>query len=290
LAATPLLLTGLAVALAFRGGVWNIGAEGQFILGAIAAVWAGTRVGDWPPAAATGAVLAAGALGGALWGFLAAALRVWRGVHEVIGTIMLNFLALHLLSWLVHGPMRDPLGGLPQSAAVAGAAELTRLLPPTRLHTGVVIALAAAATLQVAIFHTRWGYEVRALGLSPRAARYAGVRADCLTLAMMAVSGALAGLAGGVEMAGVTFRLYENISPGYGYTAIAVALLARLHPGAVVVTAGIFGALASGAAAMQRQADVSAVLVELLQGVVILIVAGAGAWTIRRGRPAPEVD
>lgn len=265
----PLLLTGLAVAIAFRAGIWNIGAEGQLLVGAVMVAWLGSHVGGWPAWLATTVVLAAAALGGAAWAGIAGVLRTTRGVDEVISTIMLNFVALGLVGWLVDGPLMEAAGAYPQTDAVAQAARLPRLFAGYRLHAGLPLALLAAAAGGVLLFRTVLGFEMRATGLNLVAARLAGLRTTGALLRALGISGALAGLAGGVEVSAITFRLYDNFSPGYGFTAIAVALLGRLHPLGVVLAAVLFGALDVGSTAMQREAGVSSVLVSAVQAIVI---------------------
>jgi simple sugar transport system permease protein len=270
----PLLLTGIAVALAFRAGIWNIGAEGQLLAGAAAMAWLGDArsVPGW---AAIPTGLAVSASAGALWAGGAAYLKVRRNVSEVIATIMLNFVAAGLVGYLVHGPLMEGAGQYPQTDAVELALRLPRLAPPARAHAGILIAIVAAAACHVLLFRTVLGYQMRALGLGREAARLAGIRIGRLTWATLLLSGGLAGLAGGVEVSAVTYRLYERFSPGYGFTAIAVALLGRLHPAGVVLAALLFGALEAGSNAMQRAAGVSSVVVSVIQATVILSLLGA---------------
>ncbi len=272
---TPLILTGLAVALAFRAGVFNIGAEGQFLMGATAAA----AVALYGPALNRPLVILlcflAGSLLGALWAAIAAILRTRFNVLEVISTIMLNFAATYLVSYLVRGPMQEPTHVYPQTATIPAAAELPRLAA-VRLHVGFFFALAAAGVAWWVMRSTAAGFRLRVTGANPDAARSAGgIDVHRVVFSAFAISGALAGLAGAIEVQGVTFALYENISPGYGYTAIAVALLARLDA-ALVVPAGImFGALEAGAAAMQRDAGVPSVVVSVVEAVLILALLGA---------------
>jgi simple sugar transport system permease protein len=277
----PLLLTGLAVAIAFRTGVWNIGAEGQLLVGALAATAAGTAAGDLPFPLPVLLALAAGAAAGALWGGLAAVLRVTRNVSEVIGTIMLNFIAVRLVGWAVHGPLMEVAARYPQSDLLPSAA----LLPAStgRVHLGIGLALGAVALVWLVLFRTATGFRWRAVGANPRAAAVAGFRPARAIVTVMLASGALAGTAGAVEVLGVTHRLYEQFSAGHGYTAIAVALLARLHPGGVLLAALLFGSLAAGSGAMQRVAGVSAVFVAIVQAVTILAVLALDAprWRAR---------
>jgi simple sugar transport system permease protein len=270
--ATPLLLAGLAVALAFRAGVWNIGAEGQLLVGAAAAVAVASL--PMPGSARIGLALIAAAIAGAAWAVPAAWLRA-RGVLEVISTIMLNFVALNLVGFLVRGPLQEPTHAYPQSATLPVAGRLPRI-PGTRLHLGVLLAALAAAALWVALTRTAWGFRIKAVGANPRAAAVAGlIDIAAVTRAAFLVSGALAGFAGGIEATGVTYALYEGLSPGYGYTAIAVALLARLDPLLVIPSAFLFGALEAGATAMQRDAAVPAALVSVVEGSLVLLVLAA---------------
>lgn len=284
--ATPLLLAGLGIALAFRAGIWNIGAEGQLLAGAAAATAVAFVPGDLPRIVLLPAVLVAGALAGTVWASVAELLRRRRGVLEVISTIMLNFVALHLVGVLVHGPLQEPLGIYPQSSPIADTARLPRLVPGTRLHAGFAIALLAAPLLWWWLRSTAAGFRLRAVGANPNAARMAG-RIDVARVAGTAflASGALAGLAGAVEVSGVTFALYENLSAGYGYTAIVVALLGRLDPLAIVPSAILFGALESGALAMQREAGIPSVVVTIIEAILVLAVLVAERWRVTRRMP-----
>jgi ABC-type uncharacterized transport system permease subunit len=273
--ATPLILTGLAVALAFRAGVFNIGAEGQFLAGAAAGAVIGVKLSAALHVLTLPAELLAGAIAGALWAGIAAWLRSRFRVLEVISTIMLNFVALHAVGYLVRGPLQEPLHIYPQSDALADVAQMPKLIPGTRLHWGLIAAVAAAVLLWWVLRYTAVGFRLRAAGANPYAARSAGlIDVGRVTIAAFLLSGALAGLSGAVELTGVTFALYENISPGYGYTAIAAALLARLNPLAVIGTGFFFGALEAGASAMQRDAGVPAAFVSVLEaGIVLAVIA-----------------
>ena len=284
LKASPLLLTGLTVSLCFRCGVWNIGAEGQFYLGALLATAVATRLMPGAPAAVLlPAAMLAAMLGGVLWASIAGALKAGRGVSEVISTILLNFVAIQLVSLAVHGWLQESSGAYPQSDALVAAARLPRW---GRLHLGLPIAGLLAVGSWLLLFRTGFGLRMRAVGLGPRAARFAGIDPSRTLVATLALSGGLAGLAGGLEVMGVTGRLFEKLSPGYGYTAIAVALLARLHPLAVVPSALLFGLLEAGGGAMQREAGVPAVATDVVKGVVILVSIGFATieWPFGRSR------
>ena len=270
--AVPLILIGLGLALAFRGGAFNIGGEGQFYAGAIAATWIGLSVGGLPSPVAVATVLSGAVLAGALWVAIPVLLRARFGVLEVISTLLLNFVAEALTSLLVQGPLQESQRIYPQSDPVAESARLP-VLPGTRLHAGLLLALVGAVLLHWVFTRTLWGFRLRAVGLGPRAAEIAGrIDSRRMTALALAFSGAIAGLAGGVEVTGVSYALFQNLSPGYGFTAIAVALLGRLHPFGVVVAGLLFGALEAGAGAMQREADVPAVAVYVVEAVVILAV------------------
>jgi simple sugar transport system permease protein len=285
--ATPLLLAGLAVAVAFRAGVLNIGAEGQLIAGAVVATaialafpqlgWVLLPLG-----------IAGGAGGGVAWALIPAVLKRRYGVLEVISTLMLNIVALHLVSWIVRGPLQEPSHAYPQTTAITDAARLPLVVPGTRLHAGFLLAIGGVVVASWVLSKTAAGFRLRAVGANARAAQSAGgiVVARVVTGAFL-VSGAIAGVAGAVEVQGVTFALYESISPGYGYTAIAVALLARLEPRWLVPSAILFAALEAGASAMQRDAGIPSVMVKVVEALLILGVLAAEAFRQRQhGRAA----
>lgn len=260
LKSVPLLLTGLSVVIAFRAGAWNIGAEGQFIVGALAALVASR----WGVIAA----LAAAMLAGAAWASIASAMRLWRNAPEVLTTILLNFTAIHLLGWSVNGPLHERAAQYPQTDLAAAT------LPPLAggVHSGVLLALAASIAMWWMLYRTVEGLRLRATGFNPFAARWAGIRVGAQLVRAMAMSGAVAGLAGGIELLGVTHRLFERFAAGYGYSGIAVALLAQLHPLATIASAFFFGALVTGAGELQRTANISAGVATFGQAVVILML------------------
>jgi simple sugar transport system permease protein len=280
----PLIIIGLGIALAFRGGALNIGAEGQFYAGAIAATWVGLHVAACPSPVAIAAVWVAAALAGMAWVAVPVLLKLRFGVLEVISTLLLNFVAEALVSLMVQGPLQERQHIYPQSDPIAEAARLP-VLPGSRLHAGFALALVAAVMVWHLFARTYWGFKLRAVGAGARAAEISGrIDARRITAVALLGSGALAGLAGGVEVSGVSYALFQNLSPGYGFTAIAVALLARLHPLGVVATGILFGALEAGAGAMQRDAGVPAVAVYVVESVVIIVVLLVDAG--RRGMPA----
>lgn len=281
--ATPLLFVGLAVGLAFRAGVLNIGAEGQLLAGATLAMTTGLLVGGLPRPLALPLVLLAGAMAGAAWAGVAAWLRQRFGVLEVISTLMLNFVAVYAVSWAVRGPLQEPTHVYPQTVELADSVRLPALFAGHRLHLGFVLALVLAVMLWWVLTRTAVGFRVRAVGAGRDAARSAGgIDASRTAAIVFIASGALAGLGGASEVTGVTFALYEGISPGYGYSAIAVALLARLHPLAIVGSAVLFGALEAGAAAMQRDASVPSVLAGVVEALVVLGVLALDHARTRR--------
>jgi ABC-type uncharacterized transport system permease subunit len=280
----PLALAGLAVSVAFRAGILNIGAEGQLLVGAAAATaMSGSLVGV-PWIIGIPVMLVSGAMAGGVWAAIAGALRLRFGVLEVISTIMLNFVAQYLTGWLVRGPLQEPTRVNPQSATLAPALQMPVLLEGTRLHAGVLLVVIVAVGIWWWLRSTASGFRLRAVGATSAAAASAGrIDVPRTMFGAFLVSGLLAGLAGSVEYTGITYALYENFSPGYGYTAIAVALLARLHPLGVLATALLFGALEAGANAMQRDAGVPSVVVSVVEALLILLVLAADRW--RPARP-----
>jgi len=289
--ATPLILAGLAVAVAFKGGVLNIGAEGQLLIGACTSTAVSLKFGSTLGPLTIIVALIIGMLAGALWAAIAAELRNRFHVLEVISTIMLNFVALYLISFLVRGPLQEPTRIYPQTSTIAPFTQLPVILEGTRLHIGFILAIAAGLIAWWVVRNTVAGFRLRLTGANPRAARIAGmVNVERTTRNVFLISGALAGLAGAIEVHGVTFALYENISPGYGYTAIAVALLAGLNPAWVIASGILFGALEAGASALQRDAGVPSTLVWVVEAAVILTVLGTESYRSRRSRQfvAPE--
>ncbi len=280
---SPLMLTGLAVAIAFRAGVWNIGAEGQFLVGALAATAAAGALGTAARPLPLLAALGAGAAAGACWAALAAVLRVRRNVSEVIATIMLNFVAIRLVGFAVHGPLMESAGRYPQSEALAASARLPMLA--SGVHSGVLIAALLVPVTWFVLHRTALGFRWRATGDNAEAARLAGLAPAGAIVSAMLASGGLAGVAGAIEVTGVTGRLFEQFSGGQGYTAIAVALLARLNPFGVAASALFFGALAAGSGSMQRVAGVSAVFVAIVQALAILALLASDSPRLRLTRP-----
>ncbi|KEQ23795.1 ABC transporter permease [Paenibacillus tyrfis] len=294
---TPLLLTGLSVAFAFRTGLFNIGGEGQFIMGMIGATWIGVKLAlpFWlhaPLAIVTGAVL------GGLWGAIAGYLKARRGVNEVITTIMLNWIALYLGNYIVSRYLLQP--GQQRSFLIHDTASislnaLSALFGNARLHLGIPIALLAAVAFYVLLWKTRQGYELRAVGHSPSAAEYAGMNVNAGIVRAMFIGGVFAGLAGVFEVLGVFhYQVISAASPGYGFDGIAVALLGGNHPLGVVLAATLFGTLTYGSAGMSFGADVPPEIIRVIIGTVIFFVASHGIirWLLkplRAGRKPGEV-
>ncbi len=267
--ASPLWLTGLAVALAFRAGMFNIGGEGQLFMGALAGTFVGIALGGWHSPLLLVVAMMAGFLAGALWAALAGLLKVRFGADEIIVTIMLNYIAVYLVGQMLHGPLQEPGSSLPQTALMGQAAWLPILVPATRLHLGVVLAVVAAVLVFVLLWKTTLGYQVRAAGANPEAARCAGIDMNGIRILAMALSGGLCGLAGFLEVAGLHHRLLESFSPGYGYTAIVVALLAGNHPVGVIISGVVLAGLYVGGSSMQRMMGTPTPIVDVMQGTIL---------------------
>ncbi len=280
LRSTGLVLTAAGACLALRAGVLNIGLEGQFLAGAAAAAAVGPALAG-VPLVARAAILAAAALAGALWVVPAAVLSAKRGVPEVLSTILLNLIAATAVSGLVRGALRDPTGDYPQSRALPDAVRLGPLFAGGRATSAVLVAFAASVLLAVLISATPFGLRLRAVGLAPAAARALGLPDRRLKLLAFAGSGALAGLAGGLEVLAVTGRLYDPFSAGIGYTGLAAALLGQAQPLPSAIAGLFFAALGAGSSAMQRDTGVPAALASLVPGVLVLAVLAARA---RSGR------
>jgi simple sugar transport system permease protein len=277
-AAIPLTLCGLGIALGFRAGLFNIGAEGQVLLGGLAAVFVGFYFTGLPVFVHLPLALAAGLAVGAFWAGIAGWLRAATGAHEVITTIMLNLTAMRLLDYILRNPPVQKAGRTdPISESVLASAELPRILtwidPTYRLHAGIILAIAAVAFVYWLLYRTTLGFEFRASGLNPSAARYAGMRAGTIIVVAMAAAGALAGLAGANQVLGVLGRASPNFSGGVGFDAIAVALLGRSHPFGVLLAGLLFGALQAGGRQMQVGAGVNIDLIATIQALIIIFIA-----------------
>jgi simple sugar transport system permease protein len=286
--AIPLILCGLGVALAFRTLLWNIGAEGQLFMGAFAAAGVALYViPNAPPLVLIPTMLVAGFLAGGLWGLIPGALKGLLGVNEIITSLMLNYVAILWTDYLIYGPWRDPAGyGFPGTAPFE-AARFPRI-PGTRVHLGLLVGVLAAAVIAFALARTRWGYETRVIGENQKAARYAGINLAKNILLVMFLSGGLAGLAGASELCGLTTpRLQMGLSPGYGYTAIIVAWLARLNPWAILLVAFLFAGLLVGGDRVQIVMHLPRATAYILQGIVLFAVLGGeifGRYQVRIAR------
>ncbi|MBU2602057.1 MAG: ABC transporter permease [Actinobacteria bacterium] len=276
----PLIFTGLAVAFGFRCGLFNIGAEGQLLIGSLVAGWLGTLI-HLPMILTVPILLITGSVVGAAWAFLPGVLKATTGAHEVITTMMMSWIALYLTSYVVKNVLMDERSTIPASNRITDEAKLLTLdkaFPfifgnPTRLHLGVILAVVVAVFIWYLLSRTTLGFEVRAVGSNPFAAESGGVSIRRNVIYALLISGALAGLAGTVEILGLHFRVFDRFSAGYGFTGITVALLAKNHPLGVIPAALLFGALSNGGAGMQLQAGIPVDIIDVLSGVIIFLVA-----------------
>jgi len=296
---TPLIMAGIAVALPFRAGMFNIGAEGQLIMGAILATTVGIHLAGWPVFVLLPLVLIAGALGGALWGGIVGVLKATTGAHEVVTTIMLNFVAQWFLRFLIiGGPLQLP-GGSSKSSPIGASAQLATLVPHDsriflglpgavyRAHTGIFVALVAAGVFAFLLWRTSLGYEIRAVGQSQRAARYAGISVRKTLIVTMLIAGAFAGLAGAVQIAGVDHNLTDQyFTDTTGFDAIAVALLGFNSAVGILLSSILFGALHGGGSVMQSDAGVSGSLVYVLQALILFSIAANFLRSVKLRLPA----
>ena len=284
IATVPYIFLGLAVALGFRAGLFNIGAEGQFYLGAIFGVLAGTHISGLPGIVTIPLALAFGMLGGFIWAAIPGFLKARFGAHEVITTIMLNYVAFQLTDYLINkGPMSDPQSTAPRTTFIDANAQLPLLLTGTRLHFGLIIAIIAVPIVWFLLERTTIGFRIRTVGFSQGAARAAGISVAWTLVITMGISGALAGIAGADEILGVSHYMPSSFSVGYGFDSIAVALLARSDPWAILPSAFLFGAMRNGAAFMQLETQVSSDLISIVQATVIMFVAAPALvrWIFR---------
>lgn len=286
----PLILSGLAVAFAFKGGLFNIGAQGQLVVGALLSAWIGFAVKGLPPAVHIVLALFAGFVGGALWGMIPGLLKAYTGAHEVISTIMLNYVAALLLEWAVS-PARAsaPAGPLAACSTVGSCAigQTPEILPsavlpglyssagssPEILHIGVFLAIIAAFAVSILVFRTTFGFELRMVGLNPGAARYSGINVARMTVVTMLIAGGLAGLAGAIQTQGVNYRFQVNQSLTLGFDSIAVSLLAANNPIAIIPSAFLFGAMSAGGTQMQSISRVPTDLIQVIQALILMFVA-----------------
>jgi simple sugar transport system permease protein len=327
--ATPLLLVGLGIAIAFRGGMINIGAEGQLIVGALLATFIGLQLGDKMPAFLVVIIgLVAGSLMGGLWAAIAGVLKAYLSVNEILSTIMLNAIAIQIAYFLLRGPMIDPAEleagtNIPHSARLEKVLDMPRftdvaeqigltataddlglsgflsevygvLVEPTRLHTGFIFAVLMAILVYIFLWRTTIGYRIRAVGLNPHASKYAGIDVKRNLILSITLSGMLAGLAGAVEIFGLHHRMFEPtaVSAGYGFTGIVAALLGNLHPIGIIPSSILFGGLLVGGDKMQRAMQVPQVLIQVILGLVVLFVVSTDyfARKYEKRRATAEID
>ncbi|RTZ96308.1 MAG: ABC transporter permease [Deltaproteobacteria bacterium] len=286
--ATPLIFTGLAVTVAFRAKFWNIGAEGQLLAGAMAAAFIGARPG-LPGWSLIPGMILAGGLAGAFWAAVPAYLKTRFKVDDVVTTLLLNFIIFYAMMALLEGPWKDPLSGYPDSPDIRMEAEFPILLRATRLHLGVLMAVLATPLVWILMRHTALGFKINAVGENARAARYAGLNITAVMIITAVISGALAGLAGVSEVAGIHFQVMAGISPGYGYTGIVIAMLARLNPLGIIPAAFFFAVIITGAEAMSRATGVPVFLADVIQGtalVTMLVALLFNQYRLRWNRTA----
>ncbi len=269
--ATPLIFTGLAAAIAFRARLWNIGAEGQLYMGAVAATLLGTGAVAWPPILLVPLLLIAGALAGAAMLAGPALLKTKLGVDEVVTTLLLNFIAVLFVGLLLEGPLKDPMGlGWPQAEPIVPEGELVKLAAGKRLHAGFLVALVLAVIVWAIDARSTLGFRIRAVGLNATAARFAGITVDRTLLWTALLSGGIAGMAGVSEVAGLKGNLTLDLSPGFGYGGIVVAMLARLHPLGVIAAAIFVAGIFVGADAMSRGVGVPSYIADVIVATALL--------------------
>jgi len=286
--ATPILFTGLSVALAFRSGLFNIGAEGQLYLGALGATLVALGFPSMPQVLLLPASIGVGFLFGAFWGVIPGYLKARYQTNEIITTIMMNYIAFWFISYLVHGPLREPNSMYSYTAEVPQSSRLPVLIPGTQLHAGFLIALVLVVATYILLSKTAIGFRMRATGANPEAAHYAGMSIRKNIVLVMALSGGLAGLAGVTEILGIQYRLSDFFSSGFGYDGVAVALLGNSNPWGVLLASLFFGLLRGGASIMQRRIGVPAATVLIIQGLaVFFVVIGVGFRSRRPTRVLP---
>jgi len=291
--ATPLLLVGLGICIAFRGGVINIGGEGQMVVGALLGTLIGLNFNDWPGWIVVFLALVGGFIGGAIWGGIPGLLKAYFNVNEILSTIMMNAIAVQGMNFLLRGPMIDPAqmelaSKIPQTARLIDAYRLPRLVP-TRLHLGAGIAVLLAILVYILLWHTTLGYRIRAVGQNPHASRYAGIKVQRYVVLALFLSGAFAGLAGATQVFGVNYRMItDGSATGFtgsaGFNGIVAALFGQLHPVGTIPASILFGALLVGANKMQRVVQVPSALITALNGLVVIFVVSSSIWRQRRQR------
>jgi ABC-type uncharacterized transport system permease subunit len=270
--AAPLTFTGLAVAFAFRAKFWNIGAEGQLLAGAIAATWVGISAPALPKVAVLILVCAAGFLAGGLWATVPALLKTKYRVDDVVTTLLLNYVMWHIMGYLLFGPLQMPNSSWPRSPAILEIARFPVLLARSRFHLGIVLAVAAVLIVWFINSKTVFGYQARAVGVNPRAAAFGGINVNSVIIRTAVLSGGLAGMAGVGEAAAIHFHLLMDISPGFGYSGIVIAMLGRLHPLGTALAAFFFSVIIVGAQSMSRLTGVPTYIAEVIQGMALIVM------------------
>lgn len=274
----PLLLSSLAVALPFRAGLFNLGAEGQLYMGALGATLVALYLPHLPGVLGIVCCTLAGALSGAIWGAIPAWLKAVRGTNEIISSLLMNYLAINLVGYLVAGPMQEPGAPYPYSYEIPTAYRLPIVLPRTDAHLGVLVAILLVCVTAVVVQRTIAGFALQVTGANPVAGRYAGIPVSRYLLAAFAAGGAAAGIAGAYEVLGVRYRLYHLFSPGYGFDGLVIAFLAPHHPLWLIPSAAFLAILQTGARTMQTVAGVEGTIVQVIQGLVVMCVAASVAW------------
>jgi ABC-type uncharacterized transport system permease subunit len=270
--ASPLILTGLAVAFAFRAKFWNIGAEGQLLAGALAATVLGVHLGAIPPALVLPIIIVAGFLAGGIWASIPALLKTKLKVDDVVSTLLLNYVMLHIMGALLFGPLQQPGSSWPRSSAIIEAACYPILLTRSRFHLGILISFAAVGIIWLINKKTIFGYRSKAVGINIRAAYFGGINTTSVILWTAMISGGLAGLAGVGELCALQYRLIMDISPGYGYSGIVIAMLGNLHPVGVLFSSFFFSVIIVGAQTMSRMTGVPTYIAEVIQGMALMVM------------------
>lgn len=276
--ASPILLASLAVILPLRAGIYNIGGEGQIYIGGLFATLAALNLPPMPSALAIPVAISCAMLGGALWASVAGLLRAWKRINEVIVTLLMNYIAIYIVSFAVSGPMMADGAPYPYSDEIPEAFRLPILMPQTDAHIGIIFGVVAAAAIAFVFNRTSAGLALDIVGKSPAAARYAGLQVNRHVIGSMAAGGMLAGLAGGIEVLGLKYRLFHLFSPGYGFDGVVAAFVANANPALAPISALFLAGLKSGASVMQRAAGVEGTVVDAIVGLVVIFVAASLAW------------
>ena len=270
--ASPLVLTGLSVAFAFRAKFWNIGAEGQLLAGALAATVLGVHLSAIPPALVLPTIIVAGFLAGGIWASIPALLKTKLKVDDVVSTLLLNYVMLHIMGALLFGPLQQPGSSWPRSSAIIKAACYPILLARSRFHLGILISFLAVWIIWLINKKTIFGYRAKAVGINIRAAHFGGINTTSVILWTALISGGLAGLAGVGELCAIQYRLIMDISPGYGYSGIVIAMLGNLHPVGVLFSSLFFSVIIVGAQTMSRMTGVPTYIAEVIQGMALMVM------------------